>query len=102
MGAANGAFVTGPSLLEVGEGKDSEAILPLNQNVFTSIAKGIQENGGGDSFSEMVGILRSIDESLKQGHNISMRMEVDGRPFVDKVIKEIDNRDRRYHAVKQY
>lgn len=100
---ATGGLVTGPTLSLIGEGNDNEAVLPLNQSVFSQIAQGIRRNSDSGGVSdEALGLLRSIDESIKQGHSINVRMDVDGKPFVNKVINEMDNRDRRFHPVKQY
>lgn len=38
---ATGGIVTGPTMALVGEGKDDEAVLPLNTNTFASLADGI-------------------------------------------------------------
>lgn len=46
---ASGGLFTSSHLVEVGEGVDNEAILPLNSQVFSSIAKGIKDNGGASS-----------------------------------------------------
>jgi phage-related minor tail protein len=46
---AKGGKVTEPTLAWVGEGRDDEAVLPLNKSVFSELAKGIvsQMNGAG-------------------------------------------------------
>ncbi len=44
---AKGGIVTDATLAMVGEGRDNEAVLPLNKNVFGELAKGIVDQLGG-------------------------------------------------------
>lgn len=44
---AKGGIVTGPTLAMIGEGRDNEAVIPLNANSFQAIADGISQAGGG-------------------------------------------------------
>ena len=44
---ANGGITTGPSLAVIGEGRHSEAVLPLSDRVFSKLADGITSKGGG-------------------------------------------------------
>jgi uncharacterized protein YlxW (UPF0749 family) len=101
VGLAAGGLVTGPTFTMTGEGKYPEAVLPLNDDVYSRIGKGIQNSGNGSVSDEAVELLHSIDHSLKQGHSINLRMDVDGKPFVNRIIKEVNNRNKRYHPVLQ-
>lgn len=42
---ASGGLAYGPTLAMIGEGRDREAVLPLNQSVYAEIAKGISSSG---------------------------------------------------------
>lgn len=42
---ASGGVVTAPTLSLIGEAGDNEAVLPLNDNTYSNIAKGISNNG---------------------------------------------------------
>mgnify|MGYP002640362491 CR=1 FL=1 len=42
---ASGGLAYGPTLAMIGEGRDREAVLPLNQSVYAEIAKGINSQG---------------------------------------------------------
>lgn len=46
---ATGGLVYGPTLGLIGEGQHSEAVLPLSENTYSQLAKGINEQGGGNS-----------------------------------------------------
>lgn len=46
---ANGGLTTGATLAMIGEGKYQEAVLPLSENTYSQLAKGINEQGGGNS-----------------------------------------------------
>ena len=48
---ATGGIVTGPTLALVGEGKDNEAVLPLNNKTFSELAKGITQQLNTDNSS---------------------------------------------------
>lgn len=49
----------------IGEGRDREAVLPLNPNVYSEIAQGIQA-AGGQSNRETVTLLERILETVSQ------------------------------------
>ncbi|WP_418565510.1 tape measure protein [Pyramidobacter piscolens] len=46
-GLAEGGLVTGPTLAQIGEGRYSEVVAPLNDKVFNKLAAGITSHGGG-------------------------------------------------------
>lgn len=64
---AAGGLTTGPTLAEIGEGRYKEAVLPLSDRVFSKLAAGItQQGGGGTSTVNMYGDInkQSDEESL--------------------------------------
>jgi len=58
---ANGGIPTGPTLAMIGEGRTREAVLPLSDKVFRSIAEGI--NGAGERSSATVNIYGDINSA---------------------------------------
>lgn len=62
---ATGGLAYGPTLAMIGEGRDREAVLPLNPNVYSEIAQGIQA-AGGQSNRETVTLLERILETVSQ------------------------------------
>lgn len=98
VGAANGALATGPSLLEVGEGTDNEAILPLNQSVFTSIAKGIRDNEGNSSSGDISRILERMDRLEESIRNMNFSLYTDDRKIAESANRGNKSIDRRYHS----
>lgn len=104
-GLATGGLVTGPTYSLIGEGKDSEAVLPLNSDVYSRIGRGISENDN-SSLSKDV-LLQMDDISKRLG---SLEKAILERPVTlyanDKKIAESANRgnqqiDRRYHPIAQ-
>lgn len=105
-GLATGGLVTAPTLSLIGEGKDHEAVLPLNNNVFSQIAQGIQKDSADNGNSE---------EILYRMDNISKRMETLEKAILERPVKlyangrkiaESANRgnqeiDRCYHPIAQ-
>lgn len=64
---AAGGLTTGPTLAMIGEGRHTEAVLPLSDRVFSKLAAGItQQGGGGQSTVNMYGDInkQSDEESL--------------------------------------
>ena len=62
---ADGALFTKPALAGVGEA-GPEAALPLNDGVFSQIARGIQKNGGEDRDIDILNRMDSISERLER------------------------------------
>ena len=88
---ASGALITGTTQAIIGEGKDNEAVLPLNNEVYSKIAKGIVKNGG--SSNDKVDTDRILDRMDKMEHaieNIQIFLYTD-----DKKIAESANRGNR-------
>ena len=62
---AVGGLAYGPTLAMIGEGRDREAVLPLNQSVYSELAQGIQA-AGGQSNRETVTLLERILQAVTQ------------------------------------
>ncbi len=69
---ASGGLAYGPTLAMIGEGRDREAVLPLNQGVYAEIAKGINSQGN----PAVVLLLEKILEAVQQ---INPDIVMDGR-----------------------
>lgn len=102
---ASGALVTGPTQAVIGEGADHEAVLPLNDKVFSQIAQGIVRNGGNSSFD--ADIRNQISEISKQ--IAALKEAILSRPVKlytdDRIIAESAERGRtqlarQYHSAE--
>ncbi|WP_427112999.1 hypothetical protein [Megasphaera sueciensis] len=62
---ANGGVITAPTLSMVGEGKDKEAILPLNTNTLSGIANGISKNMNSRGSAPQVNITNNSGADVK-------------------------------------
>jgi hypothetical protein len=88
---ASGALITSTTQAIIGEGKDNEAVLPLNNEVYSQIAEGIVKNSG--SSNDKVDTDRILDRMDKMEHaieNIQVFLYTD-----DKKIAESANRGNR-------
>lgn len=56
FGFADGALVSGPTMAMVGEGRDEEAVLPLNNMVFQKLGRGISSNLPNNSSNQTINI----------------------------------------------
>jgi len=56
FGFADGALVSGPTMAMVGEGRDEEAVLPLNNMVFQRLGRGISNNLPNTSGNQTINI----------------------------------------------
>lgn len=76
---AEGGLITAPTLAMVGEGRDNEAVVPLNRRVLGDLAEGIalQMAGGGGTTIHI--------------HGLSVREEAD----VDRIAEAIERKRRR-------
>lgn len=97
---ATGGLITGPTYSLIGEGKDHEAVLPLNSDVYSRIGEGIAENRSSMGNEAFFGQLLSEVSDLRKA--------ILDRPVnlytSDQKIAESANRgnvsiDRRYHPV---
>ncbi|WP_444659394.1 hypothetical protein ACRQV7_03000 [Caproiciproducens sp. R2] len=99
---ASGGLFTSSHIVEVGEGADDEAILPLNSQVFSGIGRGIRENGGivsgnGIDTERIIDRLDSLEQAIS-GMKVVLKTN-------DRTIAESANRGsagigRRYSPVK--
>ena len=67
---AKGGIITGPTLGLIGEGKDPEAVFPLNSRSFNMLAEGIQKakgQGGNDNSVTTVNIYGDITNAGDEG-----------------------------------
>lgn len=82
---ANGCLAYGPTLAMIGEGRDNEALLPLNNQVYARLGKGIAQNGGniGIDYNRLQSIIISALQSL----GIIANIQLDGEPVARKVLK---------------
>lgn len=61
---AAGGLAVNPTLALIGEGRDREAVLPLNPSVYAELARGIAGAGGGQANAQMVVLLQSILDAV--------------------------------------
>ena len=102
IGLATGGLITGPTSAIIGEGRNDEAVLPLNPQVFASIGKGIRESGGisggsGIDTERIIDRLDSLEQAIS-GMKVVLKTN-------DRTIAESANRGnvgigRRYSPVK--
>lgn len=59
---ASGGLAYGPTLAMIGEGRDREAVLPLNQSVYAEIAKGISSSGNPVIATLLEKILSAVEQ----------------------------------------
>jgi ABC-type Co2+ transport system permease subunit len=88
---ADGGLVTGPTYAMVGEGRDSEAVLPLNKDVFSMFAAGIVEQIGAMS-ARQTGVVNNYYGGGGGGSRTIQVVMPDG-----KVLAEVvdDERERK-------
>ena len=85
---ASGGVAYGPTLAMIGEGNDREAVLPLNQSVFSEIARGINAN----SDPVVVILLEQLLEAVRQ---IDPNIVMDGQTLAVKSSGYYDAEQRR-------
>ena len=82
-----GGIVTAPTVGLIGEGKDNEAIIPLNPSTFSQIARGIKENSGSASPTDFTPILQRMDELEKAISEMQIFLYTDDKKLADSVHK---------------
>jgi len=93
---AKGGVFTAPTIAGIGEA-GPEAVLPLNQDTYHSIAEGIAENGGGNYDTEKI---ISALESLKQAIlNRPIKLYADNREIARAANAGNQSINRRYRTV---
>ena len=72
---AEGGYAYGPTLALIGEGKHPEAVLPLNDNTFGEIAKGIAGQGIGGNVTLQVSAMDagSFSHWLQTGGGVELK-----------------------------
>lgn len=83
---ASGGLITGPTYSLIGEGKDHEAVLPLNSDVYSRIAQGIEDNSGtgignlgfGQLVSEFVSLRKTVE-----GFDLNVKLYVNSREIAE-------------------
>lgn len=94
-----GGLFSAPSVIGVGEGKDSEAVIPLNDQVFSSISKGIVENGGSSSGYESDRIVESINQLKNAIRDIQVVLYADDRAIAQSSNRGNARIDKSYHPI---
>lgn len=61
---AAGGLAVNPTLALIGEGRDREAVLPLNAGVYAELARGIADAGGGLANEQVVVLLQGILDAV--------------------------------------
>lgn len=93
---AKGGVFTAPTIAGIGEA-GPEAVLPLNQDTYHSIAEGIVENGGGNYDTEKI---ISALESLKQAIlNRPIKLYADNREIARAANAGNQSINRRYRTI---
>ena len=80
VGLEKGGLVTGPTFAQVGEGRDHEAVIPLNDMVYQRLGQGIANNFGGGQVAGGYGSATFIVEL--DGRTIARAVE---QPLADRV-----------------
>lgn len=98
---ATGGLITAPTYSLIGEGKDHEAVIPLNDRVFSQLAKGIVNNGGdGLALDEEV-LYRAFSRALQEmpAPDVFVKTYMDSKEISSVVQKEVKRKDYRLSPV---
>ena len=100
---ASGALVTGPVPAIVGEGIDHEAVLPLNDDVYSRIGKGISKNNGQNNNlgNDADRIIERMDKMEKTLENLKVYLYTTDRKIAESANRGNASIDRRYHTIAQ-
>ena len=84
---AEGGLLTAPTLMVGGEGVDHEAVLPLNDKVFSQIAQGILQNSQSSNSSSLdtERIIQRMDNLEKAIKEIKVYLFTDDKKLADSV-----------------
>jgi hypothetical protein len=96
---ASGGLLTAPTLMVGGEGSYDEAVLPLNSSVFSSIGKGIAENGGSNGSLDTDRILERLDNLANAIGKMKIVMQANNRELAESVNEGNRLLDRARHSV---
>lgn len=99
IGLATGGLVTAPTYSLVGEGKDNEAVIPLNDSVFSRIGKGIADNSisGGNSV-DTNRIVEQIAELKDAIQNMTIVLRTSDAEIARSANRGNANINRRYNT----
>lgn len=97
---ASGGLVTAPTYSLVGEGKDNEAVIPLNNQVFSSIGKGIADNstGGSADTERLIDRLDRLEAAIK-GMRVDVSLIADDREIAKSSNRGNARINRRFHPI---
>lgn len=83
---ATGGLITGPTYSLIGEGRYHEAVLPLNSDVYSRIAQGIEDNSstgiGNLSFGQLVSELVSLRKTV-EGLDLNVKLYANNREIAE-------------------
>ncbi len=100
---AKGALVTDSIVANIGEGKDEEAVISLNDTVFRKLAKGINKNNAdsGSAISEE-SLYRAFLKALKDApeKTATFIATLNNKVIAKEVLKEVKIQDRRFNPVR--
>lgn len=97
---ATGGLITGPTYSLIGEGKDHEAVLPLNSDVYSRIGEGIAENdassGSGNDFERIINRMDRLESAIR---NMEVKLYANDQKIAESANRGNASIDRRYHPV---
>ncbi|HCW79828.1 MAG TPA: hypothetical protein DG942_01835 [Ruminococcaceae bacterium] len=100
---ASGAFITGPTDAIIGEGRDNEAVLPLNDTVYSRIGKGIRKNdestGRSSENIDTDKIIKHLDALGEAIQNMKLALYTDDRTIAESANRGNAQISKRYHRV---
>jgi hypothetical protein len=102
---AKGGLVTESVIANIGEGRDNEAILPLNDQIFKKIAEGINQNNNQNqeilnADTLYSAFLRALQDAPEKTSTFIATLS--GKVIAREVLKEQKSADRRFHPVAAY
>lgn len=95
---ANGGLITGPTYSLIGEGEDDEAVLPLNDKVYSQIAEGIHNNGN-SAGTDTEQIIRHLDHLGDAIQNMKLALYTDDRTIAESANRGNAQISKRYHRI---
>ncbi len=96
---ASGGLATGPTNAIIGEGRDHEAVLPLNDTVYSRIGKGIRDNGGDSGGMNTEKIIEHLDALGEAIQNMKLALYTDDRTIAESANRGNVQISKRYHRV---
>ena len=93
---ANGGLITGPTYSLIGEGEDDEAVLPLNDKVYSQIAKGIDDNDNGSGYNTER-IIKHLDNLGEAIRSMKLALYTDDRTIAESAKRGNKLISKQYH-----